>query len=65
MQYLAIIPVVIVIGIVVWLILRRRKSSKGKRPRLYGQTCPRCHGQDIYYAGYADRKECGKCGKIF
>lgn len=66
MQYLFIILLAIVIGVVVWwFISRRGKSPKNKRPRIYGQTCPRCHSEDIHYAGYADRKECGKCGKIF
>jgi hypothetical protein len=34
------------------------------RQRIRGQVCHECQSTDIYWAGYADRKECGRCGKI-
>ncbi|HEX7364222.1 MAG TPA: hypothetical protein VF366_03540 [Dehalococcoidia bacterium] len=54
----------IAVGAGIWLIVRSARPSR-KRQRIHGVTCPKCDSDKVYWAGYADRKECGKCGKIF
>jgi ribosomal protein S27AE len=55
----------IIVGVVIGVIVSRTKSSRASRHRIHGITCPRCGSSNIYWAGYSDRKECGKCGHIF
>ncbi len=46
----------------------KAKSSaepSGQKQRISGATCPKCGSKEIFSAGYSDRKECSKCGKIF
>jgi branched-chain amino acid transport system ATP-binding protein len=46
----------------------KAKSSaepSGRKQRISGATCPKCGSKEIFSAGYSDRKECSKCGKIF
>ena len=63
---LGILIAVIVVGVLAWILWQRRADSRrSSRPKIRGQTCPSCRSDDIHWAGYADRKECAKCGKIF
>jgi hypothetical protein len=55
----------IIIAIIVLVVWLSRKLSQNTRPEIYGQTCPQCGSKKARWAGYADRKECAKCGKIF
>jgi ribosomal protein S27AE len=56
----------VVVGVDIWLIRSKTaKSSDRHRAKIGGQTCPNCGSDEVYWAGYSDRKECGKCGKIF
>ena len=57
--------VIILVALLLWFLLSRRRNSKINRPRIYNQKCPHCGSDKVYSAGYSDRKECGKCGKIF
>ena len=40
-------------------------NSSAHREIIRGHPCPYCHSDKVQWAGYADRKECRKCGKIF
>ena len=49
-----------------------RKAREGVNPSykpppttVTGITCPRCGSDQIKGAGYGDRLECKKCGKVF
>jgi ribosomal protein S27AE len=52
----------VIIGLIAWF---SRRPSGNTRRKIHGQICPKCGSKDISWAGYADRKECAKCGKIF
>jgi ribosomal protein S27AE len=52
------------IGLVVWLIIRNARPSRS-RNRIQNAICPKCGSSNVFWAGYSDRKECTKCGKIF
>jgi ribosomal protein S27AE len=54
----------VAIGVAVWLIIRNVRPS-GSRHRIQGATCPKCGSDKVFWAGYSDRRECAKCGKIF
>ena len=58
---------IMAIGIGSWILWSRRANSSDddERPRIVGQTCPDCRSDEIYLAGYSDRKECGECGRVF
>jgi len=63
---LGILLAVIVVVVLIWILWRRRSGSSGDtKPRIHGQRCYSCGSDEVHWAGYADRKECGKCGKIF
>ncbi len=55
----------IVVGI--WILRSRgdKSSDDSERSMIVGQTCPDCRSDEIYLAGYSDRKECGECGRVF
>ena len=55
----------ILIGVVVLIIWLSGRSSRKNNSRIPGQICPKCGSEDVRWAGYSDRKECAKCGKIF
>lgn len=57
-----VIIVIVILGVVIWI--SRRPPSDG-RQEIHGQVCPKCGSKHVRWAGYADRKECAKCGKIF
>jgi ribosomal protein S27AE len=59
------IAVIIIFALLLWFLLARKRVNRISRPRVYNQKCPHCNSDEIYTAGYGDRKECGKCGKIF
>jgi hypothetical protein len=63
MEWLIIL--LIVAGIIVLVAWLTGKLSRSSRPELPGQICPKCGSKKVRWAGYADRKECAKCGKIF
>jgi hypothetical protein len=54
----------VAVGVVIWLVVRSARPSRS-RHRIEGATCPKCGSNKVFWAGYSDRKECGKCGKIF
>jgi ribosomal protein S27AE len=60
-----IIVLIILAGMGAWYLISRKRANRITRPRVYNQKCPNCGSTEIYSAGYSDRKECGKCGKIF
>ncbi len=62
LSWLIILLVIVVIGVIVWF---SRRPSRSERTKIRGQTCHKCGSSDVRWAGYSDRKECAKCGKIF